>query len=191
MIFLTTRSGVVEMISDLPDEYNTLVFKPKVLVLSEQVAVATLDAFEDNRLGWGVLAWVSLMQGGQSAEFIARWRAVVEKISDLGIRRTVIDIVCVFAQLTDSADIWKKGLEGIDMNESILMKAQRDKGRAEASLQTRREALLDALDARFSSLPAEVRARVESETDLQQLTTWLRQAVTALDLAVFRTVSGI
>lgn len=193
MIFLTNRPGVVEIVSNLPADEATLVFRPRLRVLSEEVAIATLDAFEENRLGWGVLAWVSLMQGGQTPALVARWRAIVEKLADTGMRRTLLDVIVVFAQLTDSVEVWKKGLEGMDMNESIVMREVREKGRAEgreeATRQARRDAVLEALGTRFT-VPVEVRERILSESDIAVLIRWLPLAVTA-DLDSFKAAIGL
>lgn len=186
MIFLTTRPGVVEMLSDLPDDDATLTFRPVTRVLSEEVAVATLDAFGENRVGWGLLGWVPLMRGGQTAEVVARWRGGVENLADLGMRRTLVDVALVFARLTDPDEVWQKGLEGMEMNESPIMREQRDLG----ELKAWRTALLNALGARFT-VPADMRDHIQQQTDKNELAKWLPLAVTADDLDAFRAGSGL
>lgn len=186
MIFLTNAPEIVELQSSLPDEQPTLLFLPRLRIVSAEVAVATLEAFEDNRFSWGILAWCSLMQGGQDPEFVTRWRDVVERLPDLGVQRILVDIVQVFAQLTDSGPIWKKGLEDMLITESTLMREQRDLG----ALKACREDLLAILEARFT-VPPQVRDHIEQQTDLQLLARWLPLAATALDIDAFRAAIGL
>lgn len=190
MTFLTSAPEIVELRSSLPDEQQTLLFAPHLRIVSAEVAVATLQAFEDNRCGWGILAWCSLIQGGQDLEFVARWRGVVERLSDLGVQRILVDIVQVFAQLTDSGPIWKKGLEDMLITESILMREQRDIGAAQGALKARREDLLAILEARFT-VPSQVREHIEQQTDLQLLARWLTLAATQPDIDAFRSAIGL
>lgn len=52
-------------------------------------------------------------------------------------------------------------------------------GRAEGNAEGEARALLAVLDARGISVPEDARTRITSCTDLDQLDTWVRRAVTA------------
>ena len=185
MIFLTSAPVVLSLVSNLPGARRTLAFEPEPLIVSNKVAVASLQAFAQNQVGWGILAWCSLMQGGQDAEFVALWRGVVEKLSDLGVQRILVDTACVLAQLTESADLWKEGVKGMLVTESTLMREQRDLG----ALRAWREAVLKLLGTRFP-VPADLRDRIEAETDAADLQRWHLLVNTVSDLDAFRSAIG-
>src|SRR5262249_18375744 len=135
-------------------------------------AVAHLEAIEQNRLARGLLAWAPLMKGGQTEEFVRRWRAQAEREPEVALRNTLVDVALVFAQLADSLETWKRGLEGLPINESIR--------RGEVRVETLRGATLKVLKARFpSGLPATLMERVQAETDPSVLDRWLGLVGTA------------
>ncbi len=179
------------------DDEPTVVFRPKVRVLSRENPVALLEAIEDNRLSKGILAWVPLATG-QTADVVAHWRRIVEPMADDNWRRTLIDIAIVFAELTQTRDLWKAGLKGLNMNESITMREVRNEGRQEGRQEGRdegkvmanRRALIRLLESRNpAGLPREVHDRVVAETNPNELERWFDLALT-MDLATFRAAIG-
>lgn len=88
----------------------------------------------------------------------------------------------VFARLTSSVEVWKKGLEGIMLKVSPYMEEVREEGR----VQTRRQDTIEALEIHFpGAVPAAVVERTNAETDLERLRKWHRLAVKA-DLAAIQ-----
>jgi hypothetical protein len=151
-------------------------FGPCVVDVSTQDAVAHLEAIEQNRLPRSLLAWPPLMKGGQSAEFIARWRVQTEAEPDESRRRTMVDVALQFAYLTDSHDIWKKGLEGMLMKESPLMREVRQEG----VVATYHATLRRTLQTRFpGAVPAALLKRIEEQTDPAVLSRWFDLSLSA------------
>lgn len=189
LIFLTTAPEELAWQShddaEEDEDDPTVVVRPKVKVLSQESAVALLESIEDNRLSRGILAWVSLA-AGQSADVVSHWRRLVEPMPDDNWRRTLIDIVVVFAELTKSRDLWIAGLKGLNMNESITMREVRNEGRNEGNVAATRRNLIRLLESRNpAGLPQEVRDRIATEADPDVLDRWFDLALTA-DLAAFR-----
>jgi hypothetical protein len=186
MIFLTNSPQRVGWEADLPDERTDevgIIFKPKLLAVDRESAIATLQAIEDNRLSRGVLAWVSLMQGGQGEEVIARWRGLVEFLPDDNFRKTLIDLVIVFAEKSNSRELWQKGLEGLTMDESTSMREVRDRER----LANRKDALLRVLKSRSpQGIPTDLRDKIANHTDAEELNRWFDVALESTDIAAFR-----
>jgi hypothetical protein len=146
-----------------------------VLDLRGEDGVAHLEAIEQNRQARGLLAWVPLMKGGQTEEIVRRWRVQAELEPEVGLRNTLVDVALLFAQLTDSRELWRQGLEGMVMNESISMR--------EVRIETLKKATLDVLEVRFpGAVPVPLAERVKAETDFAKLDRWHKLAVKA-DLA--------
>ena len=61
-----------------------------------------------------------------------------------------------------------------------------EEGRVEGKLLTLRENVLDLLETRHQVVPYEVRERVNSETDLEKLKSWLRQAASCARVEDFK-----
>jgi hypothetical protein len=138
-------------------------------------AIAFLETIEQNRLPRGLLIWVPLMKGGQTEEVVRRWRALAEQDERV---RTMADLALVFARLTDSVEVWKKGLEGIMLKISPYME--------EVRVEVRQQNTLEALEIHFpGAVPAAVVERIKAETDRARLQKWFRLAVKA-DLAAIQ-----
>jgi hypothetical protein len=88
-----------------------------------------------------------------------------------------------FAWLTDSRDVWMKGLEGIMLRRSPYL----DEVRAEM----RQQDTLAFLEARFpGAVPAAVVERVRAETDLAVLGRWIQLAGKAESPEAFQSGTG-
>ena len=170
LVFLTDAPPETALTDNLPGmEEVGMWFGPRVLDVSAESAVAHLEAVEQNRQARGLLAWVPRMMGGQTEEVVRRWRALVETEPEVGLRNTLVDVALVFAQLTDSREVWRKGLEGVIMNESISMR--------EVRVETRRQDTLELLEENFpGGVPRDVVERIKAETDFSRLGKWLKLA---------------
>jgi predicted transposase YdaD len=65
-----------------------------------------------------------------------------------------------------------------------------EEGERKGALAAAREAVLDALGARFGPVPAAVRERIEQTAELDLLRAWHRSAVVAESLEEFQAVVG-
>lgn len=170
LVFLTGAARQRRLDMNLPGMPEVgLWFGPRVLDLSEEDALAHLESIEQNGLPRGLLVWVPLMTGGQSAEVVRRWRLLAET-DERGL--TLADLALNFARLAGCWDVWKEGLEGIMLKSSPYI----DEVRAEML----QKAVLSVLEARFpGQVPAVVAERVKTEIDLARLEEWLQRASTA------------
>jgi hypothetical protein len=167
LIFLTGAPPGLALDMDAPGMPELgLWFRPAVLDFSKADALVLLDAIEQNRLPRVLIVWVPLMKNGQTPEVVRRWRALAEKDERV---RTMADLALVFARLTDSVEVWKKGLEGIMLLKSPLME--------EVRVELQRQNTLDVLELHFpGAVPASVVQRIQAETDLARLQKWLMLA---------------
>lgn len=184
MVFLTGAPPRVSLSVTVPGMKTPICrYVPGVVDFSAMDALAFLEAIEQNRLPRGLLVWVPLMRGGQTAEVVKRWRALAEQDARVA---TMVDLALVFARLTDSVEVWKTGLEGVVLKVSPYMEEVRNEGRAEARVQTQRQNTLEVLEVHFpGAVPAAVVKRIEAETDLARLQKWFRLALKA-DLAAIQ-----
>jgi hypothetical protein len=177
LIFLTGAPPETELKSNLPGmEEVGLWFGPRVLDLSVQDGVAHLEAIEQNRLSPCLLCWAPLMRGAQSAEYVRLWRVQVERVSEVSLRNTIVDIALTFSWLTNSHEVWMNGLEGLVLKRSPYVESARD----EARIEMRQKDTLEALEVHFpGAVPATVVQRIKAETNLERLGKWHRLAVKA------------
>jgi hypothetical protein len=185
MIFLANGPQSVGWSADLPDEAADEVglnFRPRLLCVDRESAVATLDAIGDNRLSTGILAWVPAMSGGDTVEVAHRWRDLVRQVKDDNQLKTLCDLAILVVQKTGSRDLWKRELGGFPLDESISMR--------EVRLETRRADLLEVLESRFpEGVPGELRDRIQQQADAKELARWFTLALKP-DLAPFRAAVG-
>src|SRR5260370_18361265 len=87
--------------------------------------------------------------------------------------------------------LWQTELEGFDMQESEIMRGWRqeglDEGLEKGTLTTARAAVVNVLQTRFpeTPVPEGVRAALEKNADVRQLTDWLREAALTASVADF------
>jgi hypothetical protein len=127
------------------------------------------------------LAVLSLMAHGkgdtQTAVSIAL--AATASLDQLSEEQRVLYLALIESALGDAA---KKAFEMHPQTEKLMSSWQRgsfEKGQAEGSARSRAADVLDVLDARGLPVTPEQRERILGSSDLEQLKTWLRRAVTA------------
>ncbi len=183
LLFLTgtqVETGLDMVLPGQKDVFVRLGLRP--MVLAEQDAVVLLDEIEHNKRPRSLLIWVPLMKGGQNSKIVARWRKLLEREKDEARRKTIVDLARVFADLAGCQEVWDKGLEGVDVNESKVMREVRQQG----AVVSKREDLLEFLEARYSGqLPATFLERLRTEADLGVLSRWVRLAGSASSLDAF------
>jgi hypothetical protein len=182
LVFLTEAPGTKALDMMPPGEVGlSLVFRPRVLVLPDEDAVALLKAIEDNPELSGLLAWPPLMKGGERDEVIAAWRALAEQVPEER-RRTLGTVALIFADLAGRKPEWQKGLEGMGVNESSVLREVRQ---AEA-VKNYRDILLRWLRLRAKGeLSPVLRKRVEAQNNLTELSRWVDLAMEAESIEAF------
>jgi hypothetical protein len=178
LVFLTKAPGETRLDMNLPGmEEVGLWFGPRVLDLSQEDAVAHLDAIEHNKLGRWLLVWTPLMKGGNTIEVARRWRTLAEPDPRLSEMALLAD---TFARLTECEGVWRDAMEGINMKTSPLWDEAREEGRQEERVKLTRKHTRGVLEARFpGQVPAAVIERINVETDFAKLERWHTLASTA------------
>ncbi len=165
-----------------------LSLKARVLNLATEAAAATLGAVASGAVARCVLAWVPLMKGGGEPATVAEWRRLADEEPDVSRRAEFAGLALVFADLAKCANVWRKGLEGWNVQRSqIVMEWE-----ARAELRAVRSKLLRLFRLRLKQeLPPEVAQAVDNQADLATLDQWFDQAATVDTLDQARTILGL
>lgn len=123
-----------------------------------------------------LLAWVSLMDGGDAAENLAEWK----RLAEYG------GIALLFADLAGRRETWKPLLEDWNMPESQVVKEWIAMGEERGRRETLRSTLIHALKIRFGPLPTDLVTSIHSENDLDRLSRWFDAALTCPSLEQFQ-----
>lgn len=163
--------------------------KYKVVTLQTTDAERFLAAIRRGKHSRSLLVWVPLMRGADTPEFVARWRAEVELEPDARIRGDVVGLALVFSELVDRRPMWKRGLEGLDVERSKTVMEWEQRG----ALRARRSDLLKFLQFRVGgSLAGDIQQAVESQDDLATLEQWIDAVSSAaFTLDAFRAQIGL
>jgi hypothetical protein len=160
-----------------------LLARYRVRTLASESAEALLAQTQADEQLRPMLVWCPLMEGADTVEFVGRWRTEMEQETDDRLRGDVVGLALVFAELCRRDQLWRRGLEGMNVERSQVVVEWEQRG----ELRECRRNLLDLLDVKFGeSLPAELRQKVETEENLAALTSWVRSAATAASLADFQ-----
>jgi hypothetical protein len=195
LIFLTGQQAETGLSMILPGQNDVFVrLGVRPMVLADQDAVALVEAMEQNKQARVLVVWILLMKGGNRPRVVARCRALLEQEKDEGKRKTRVDLARVFADLAGCLETWEKGLGGLAMDESKVMRKVRDEGRKEGRkeghkegrIEAKRESVLEVLQARnFGEVPGSFLDRLRAETDLTVLSDWIKRAGAARTLDAF------
>jgi hypothetical protein len=186
--------SVVDNLTGTGNSGRTMPWKPGAGTSLEPVewdlekldAHVVLDQIVRGEAPRGLLAWVSLMKKGNDSDTIRRWLEVADAETDAK-RKADFALVVVFAQLTGHERTWQKALEGFNVIESVIV----NEWKAEAAVQALSEAVISLLEARFTTIPAEIRSKIESASSPDLLRRWNNLAGTAKTLDEFRQAAGV
>ncbi len=183
LIFLT-GSAPVGLDMTLPGQDDVaLCFRPRASALADQDAIATLTAIAENRCGLCILPWIPLMRGGDRPEVIALWKEQAERVKDRARRLDYGAIAAAFAELTGCDAVWRKELEGWQVEESRVVNEWITKAEAKAEVKATRRNFMAVVENRFpGGVSTELTAAVEQQSDLKELSRWVVVAATAADL---------
>ncbi len=173
-----------------------LSLRVRVRNLATVEANATLAAVESGLVARCILAWVPLMRGGGEAATVAEWRRLADAEPDAVRRGNYGGLARVFANLIKRQGVWRKGLEGWNVERpDIVLEWEATgeaRGEARGRLLTTRANLLRALKVRLNQEPpADVVQAVQSQEDLAKLDEWFDRALTANNLDEVRAALGL
>jgi hypothetical protein len=164
--------------------------------LRDEDAAATLTGIAAGQIARCLLPFIPLMRGGAEPGIIAEWKALAQAEFNVGRRSDYGGLALVFAELTDGRPLWKRALEGWNVEQSqqvlewqaVAEKRGLVRGRAEAKV----EALLRVLHKRTQeAVPTDVQEAIRATEDFDQLDRWLDAAAEASSLAEFRRLAGL
>src|SRR5262249_8568250 len=117
------------------------------------------------------------MRGGNDPALVARWRGLAEREAGQAPRRTLGPPSPVFFAVPGGRQVWQRGLEGWNVNESQLMREirqeGRQEGRVEGAVETGRGMVVRVLEKRFpGKITDALRARIEKSNDPTELERW-------------------
>lgn len=158
--------------------------------LREMDAAAVLTEIAAGPTARCILPWIPLMSGADTSAIIGEWKRLAAAEPDEKKRGDYAALTRILARAARRGDVWKAGLEGWNMEVSEFLQEWIAKGEARGLVNARRADLRRILELRFSPIPSDLIALIESETSLEQLGRWLDQAVTAATVDELRTAWG-
>jgi hypothetical protein len=182
-------------------QFRTLI-QPEEVNLEELDAHAVLSGIEAAEIPPTALALIPLMHNGQTQEIIDRWFTVAEKVKAMHLR-DLGGYAVVFAELTNSRQLWLQAMKEIDVEHSQILKDSEARGESRGILKGeasgilkgeakgKRESLLSVLKTRYRSIPAELEKAIIACQDLALLDRWLLDALSCATLAKFRKQTGL
>jgi hypothetical protein len=160
--------------------------------LRDEDAAETLASIANGRVARCILPFVPLMRGGADPGIIARWKQIAQADPDTRRRADYAGLALVFADLTDCRPVWKRRLEGWNVEVSMQVLEWQEKAAKRATLATKVEDLLRVLRKRVrSAVPSDVVETIRATNDLDQLDRWLDAAAGASSLTEFRRLAGL
>jgi hypothetical protein len=148
------------------------------LHLQTMPAAPLLERIRSGELSRALLIWIPLMLAEDASGIIAQWVELASAEPDERLSAEYAALTKVFARLSLAADQWFRVLEGWKMKTSPFLDEVRAESRAEDILRLLRLRL--KIDP-----PADLRARVEEERNLDRLKRWMDAAATANSLDEF------
>jgi hypothetical protein len=144
--------------------------------LAKRSAAKALADIAAGRVDRCILPWIPLLKGGGGKGIITRWKKLAEAEPDSRLRGTYAALALVSAELTGCRPVWRKALEGWDMEQSkqvlewqkVAEKRGQKRGEV-AGLTALREVLQRLLEKRFGPLPESLTKRINATTDLHRL----------------------
>jgi hypothetical protein len=152
----------------------------------------TLAAIASKQVAHSVLPWVPLMLGAEKSDIVDEWRRLGEDRIDQIKRAEYGGLALVFADLVDRFDVWKKGLEGWNVERSRVTLEWEEHAAAREHLRTVRSKLLRVLQVRFGeSLPTDIVHTIEGQEAPDVLDRWFDQALVINSLDEMRSAIGL
>jgi hypothetical protein len=164
-------------------------FKP--FNLETMQAQDVLDRVAASTLFRSALAWVPLMKGGGEPDTAARWKELAGAEPNETRRADLGGLALIFASLTDCVPVWRKELEGWNVERSPITLEWEARGEARGSLNALRNTLLRLLHLKFGSVPESIKQAVDSQTDQATLDRWLDSVIVASSIEELRSQWGI
>jgi hypothetical protein len=153
-----------------------------------------LDQVEAGTAPRMALALLPLMQGGREAGIIKRCVDLASREPD-PVRRADLGLALTFAEAAGCLGPWQQALKEWNVVESQVVKEwqrqARSEGKNEGKIEGKAEAILEVLQDRQITPPADLIAAIRACTDLARLRQLLGLAARAISIEQFRQDAGI
>jgi hypothetical protein len=111
--------------------------------LRNEDAAATLREITSGTISRWLLAWLPLMRGGTEAGIIEGWLREARREPSQDEQGNLAGLTLTFAVLSKNHSVWDRALEGFDVVKSPYLEELREKVRADARAEERKETLRD------------------------------------------------
>jgi hypothetical protein len=185
--------GLIYLVGQCPNEVLDMTLPggfgtrhvPLVWNVAETDASKAMEEFAPGLTTWGILFWVPLMRGGDDPTIIARWKELMQSLTNRHHRDELLEIALVFAELAGCYLAWEKGLEEV-MTESAVVNRWLEQGENKGELKTKRADVLFALGKRFpGKVTDEIRSVINSQDSIELLQHWHEAAFDASSIEDF------
>jgi hypothetical protein len=154
--------------------------------LYTESAAGTLADIEAGITARCLLAWIALMQGGDEEGIIQQWKRLVEQEEDRSLRATYAGLALVFAEKRQRGEVWRRALEGWDVQESPIVKQWQQKA-LERGVAAMRQSVVRVLQVQSKeALPSDILEAIDKQNDLDELVAWHDLALQAVSPDAFR-----
>jgi hypothetical protein len=155
--------------------------------LVEENAEVELTRVEQGAATRGILLLIVLMQKGDDPAIIEKWKQLATAEPDTRRRATLGALALVLSEAVDRQTIWQDALKEWNVTKSTIV----EQWQTEAVIRTQASALLQVLEAKFGSVPADLSDAVNATKDIETLRRWLPLAVHADSIESFRQQAGV
>jgi hypothetical protein len=173
-----------------PDDFGELGLwtKSRVLTFADVEAGALFDEIERGTTSRALLAGGPLLKGAEAPEVVAEWQRLVLREPNERKRRDLGGLAKVFARLTERQDVWFPFLEGMNVEESSVLKEWADQGAVKAL----REKVLLVLRNKFpGELSPDLETILNRQSDAAVMSQWFDRAFDAQTLDEVRAAFGL
>jgi hypothetical protein len=167
------------------DEHETTI-APIVVNLEEKKARQELAGMVSGAVPRTLLPWIPLMQEGNEDDIIDLWLAEAAQVTDPE-RQGELRLVFVFAELAGHLEKWKRKLEGFNMRTSKVVEGWIAEGEARGRAVT----LVETIEGRFATVPADLRERLLATQSVDELRKYTLALARANTLEEFRKTTGL
>jgi hypothetical protein len=160
----------------------------RVLTFADVDARALLAEIDRGETSMALLAWGPLLKSADDPAMVAEWKRLALREPDERKRREYGGLAKVFANLVGRQNVWFPLLEGMNVEESQVVK----EWQREAVVAALREKAIRVLQTKFPGpIPAELETAINTQKDLPTISHWFDQALEAKSLDEVRAAFGL
>jgi hypothetical protein len=162
--------------------------KCRALTFADVEAGALFAEIESGATSRALLAWGPLLKGADDPAVVAEWKRLALREPDQRRRRDYGGLAKVFSRLAKREEVWSPYLEGMNVEESSVLREWADSGAVKAL----REKVMLVLRDRFpGAVPSDLESALNRQRDAAVMSQWFDQAFRAKTLDEVRSAFGL